>query len=141
MAGRPKPPICPGCGKAMYKAPLEAKGKSVKKEWPYAYCRNASCGLFGKNQSLADGNHQSTQSKVLSPATSALPLPEEHPAVKKARRRIGEAIRGKKSVAPNMVGLALTVMAQEIGSFKAANALIDDFGLADLYGIQKIETD
>lgn len=44
----PKHPPCPECGRAMYKT--MTVGKAVKKDDPWAFCRNKDCGLFGKNQ-------------------------------------------------------------------------------------------
>lgn len=70
-------------------------------------------------------------------------LVAEHPAVEKARARISQIIRGNGAgpLDANMVGLALTLLSQQVGSFKAANALIDDFDLNKEYGIQKIDVD
>lgn len=41
----PKHPSCPGCGKAVYKA--FEKGKVVKKDDPWEFCRNAECPYAG----------------------------------------------------------------------------------------------
>ena len=42
--GRPKQPKCPECKKALYKSIVS---QSVKKEWPYVYCRNEECKCHG----------------------------------------------------------------------------------------------
>ena len=69
------------------------------------------------------------------------PLPIQPPAVKIARERIRAAISTGGDMAPSMIGLALAVLAQEIGSHKAANQLIKDFNLTGKYGIHEVETD
>jgi hypothetical protein len=48
MAGRPKQPPCPKCGKALYKRP---DAGSVNTTDPYGWCRNEACETFGTDQS------------------------------------------------------------------------------------------
>lgn len=133
--GRPKAPPCPSCGKALYKHP--DKGTPVKKHWPYAWCRNEACELHNKDQSAAKKAPKRKKQKA-PPREAPKPLPVEPEAVKAAREKI-KAVVGDG--APNLIGLALAVLAQEIGSFKAANQLIDDFKLTESFGVQKLDVD
>lgn len=49
LPGRHPPhPRCPACGKAVYKSPEPA---AVKREDPWAWCRNAACENFGRDLS------------------------------------------------------------------------------------------
>lgn len=136
--GRPKAPSCPGCGKALYKHP--EKGARVKKHWAYSWCRNEACDLHGKDQSASKPAKKRKKQKA-PPIEAPKPLPTEPESVKKARERISKAIKGGGNLAPNVIGLALTVLAQEIGSFKAANQLIEDFNLTETFGIQPLDLD
>lgn len=90
---------------------------------------------------MSEGEQPAKRKKQKAPPIESTPkpLPVELPSVKAARERIKKAI-GSGS-APNVVGLALSVLAQEIGSYKAANQIIDDFNLTEAFGIQKIGTD
>jgi len=141
------------CGKAMYKwmgKHAEHANKSPSPAMPYAYCRNAKCELFGANQSEATPQKvpkgkRKAKSKPQRPLCAgcgkvecACP-PEEHEAVTKARARIRQTLGGNGAYAHSMIGLTLTVMAQEIGNKSIANQLIDEYKLTELFGITKIE--
>jgi hypothetical protein len=60
MAGRPKQPPCPKCGKALYKRP---DAGSVNTTDPYGWCRNTSCETFGTDQSGASRFDKKAASK------------------------------------------------------------------------------
>ena len=133
--GRPKAPPCPKCGKALYKHP--EKGTRVKKHWPYAWCRNDKCKLHGKDQTQIKPVRKRKKQKAPDPTWKPTSLPiAESEAIKQARDRISKAIGGGP---PPAVALALAVLAQEIGSYKAASQIIDDFDLTTKFGIQKVD--
>lgn len=128
--GRPKPPACDKCGKALYKSPKHSRVPIASKKMPYAFCRNELCDNFGVDQ------HGQDRAKWVQG-----PIQSESQLVKKARGRIETAIQGNPDLAPNVVGLALALLAQSMGSNRAANALIDQYELTKLYGVQKIDAD
>lgn len=132
--GRPKAPPCPGCGKALYKHP--EKGTRVKKSWPYAWCRNEKCELHGKDQTRTKPVRKRKKQKAPAPDWEPKALMAEPEAVKKARVAITNAIGDGP---PPAIGLAIAVLAQEIGSHKAANQIIDDFDLTTKFGIPKVD--
>lgn len=70
------------------------------------------------------------------PAASTEPV-----SVAKARQRIRGLIAGARGDAPPAaVHLVLALVNQETGNHKAANAIIDEFQLDKLFGIQKVTT-
>jgi len=106
----------------MYKA--LAKGVSVKKTAPWAYCRNKKCELHGVNQ-------------VGEAPEPIQPEPVEEPlVVREARERIQKALAVDKGQ-DNLIGLTLAVLAQEMGHNDMANQMIDEYSLTERFGIQK----
>lgn len=154
MKGRhPVHPKCPGCGRSMYKA--SEKGAKVKKTDPWRYCRNKACDLFGVDQSVKKGKRTS---KASSPAVKkrkpgpepasesvAREMPEkqppkvEHFAVVQARERIRRALESDDGQERSIIGLTLAMLAQEIGHREFADVLIDEYDLAERFGILKSE--
>ena len=155
----PKHPSCPECGKALYKAAV--KGTQVKKADPWAFCRNAKCKLCGVNQVTANGGHAVAVTPTKAkPPKKPEPAPEPRPthtkrsaeppsspgdepeAVHKARFRIREVLRralAGTDATPTTVGITLALVSQETGNHAAANAIIDEYKLTELLGIQKQE--
>lgn len=163
--GRPAQPKCPSCGKALYKHLPDAslpKGKytSVKKADPYAFCRNVKCELHGdirqtklklepahkdakakakpKRKRTRAKPKQTHKQKPLCEDCGRLKCVCEPEMIKKARVRIRNAIGGGDH-ARNAIGLALAIVAQEMGSNDVASKLIKEFNLTELYGIQPVE--
>jgi len=160
MPGRPKHPPCPKCGKILFK---RMDPGSVRKTAPWAYCRNEMCERYGANQSkdeaLREVNNQVASSgkpkpkgspelkkalKTLLPkpkpkpkASTAEPVKTEPEAIQKARLRIREALAINGTYSKAVIGLTLTIIAQEMKSHDFANRLIDEFDLAKVYGIEK----
>jgi hypothetical protein len=135
---------------------------SVRKTAPWAYCRNENCERRGVNQSkdeaLRELNKQVASSgkskpkpkgspelkkalKTLLPKAKPKPKPEpvktEPEAIQKARLRIREALAINGTYSKAVIGLTLTIIAQEMKSHEFANRLIDEFDLAKVYGIEK----
>lgn len=157
----PKHPPCPECGKALYKAAV--KGTQVKKADPWAFCRNAKCKLCGMNQAersaerardLAKQQKRKAKTEVPEPPPKPKPThtkkPAETPskpgdepeAVHRARFRIREVLRkalAGTDATPTTIGITLALVSQETGNHAAANAIIDEYKLTDLLGIQKQE--
>lgn len=159
----PKHPPCPECGKALYKAAV--KGTQVKKADPWAFCRNANCKLCGMNQVTASDGHgvaitakPKPKPEASKPPSKPPPKPkpthtkqpekppeptgDEPEAVHKARFRIREVLRkalAGTDATPTTVGITLALVSQETGNHAAANAIIDEYKLTDLLGIQKQE--
>jgi hypothetical protein len=117
-------PKCPKCGKALYKA--KDKGKQVKKEDPWAYCRNVKCELYGVDQSLSE-------------STPLLQIPQvvEPEFVHQARQNIKRMYSLDDSSHRNAIYLALVILAQELGHQQIANQLIDKYCLTEQFGILK----
>lgn len=68
---------------------------------------------------------------------AAAPAPDESPAVEKARGRIAKALEAvEKTYSKHVIGLTLAIVSQEMGSHEAANALIAEYDLKRLYGIE-----
>lgn len=132
--GRPKAPPCPACGKALYKHP--DKGERTKKSWPYSWCRNESCQLFGQDQTPTKKVQKRAKQKA-PPVEPIKPLVVESPAVKSARKAISDVVKAN----PSAIAMTCAIMAQELGSVTAANQIIDQFKLTDAFGIQKLELD
>lgn len=64
--------------------------------------------------------------------------PGEPPAVAKARARIRALLESVTKDAPKVsVGLVLAILNQETGNHKAANQLIDDFKLDQVFGLER----
>lgn len=57
--------------------------------------------------------------------------------VKQARDRIKRALTQNGQYTPNLIGLVLTMLAQELDNNEIANKLIDDYNLSARYGIHK----
>lgn len=143
----PKHPPCPSCSRALYKSPV--KGAAVKKSDPWAFCRNKKCASFERNlaerttapQELAPDKHteRAVKSRANGKATIIPSPPDEPVPVQKARARIREllakVVEGKT---PTTVGITLALVSQETGNHAAANALIDEYNLSGLLGIQKV---
>jgi len=108
----------------MYKA--LAKGTSVKKNDPWAYCRNAKCSLCGVNQA------EQEQPPVQPDPESV----EEPVVVRKARERIQKALKADQGQ-DNLIGLTLAILAQEMGHSEIADQMIDEYSLTERFGIQK----
>lgn len=63
---------------------------------------------------------------------------EEPDAIREARKRLRTLITHATAGAPRpSVGLVLAIVNQETGNHAAANALIDEYSLERLFGIQK----
>jgi len=200
MAGRPKQPPCPACGKILFKhmpdPELQAAGKyrSVKKSDPYAFCRNPDCEAHGDirekgytaPEAPSEGQHAETQQggkkqtkpkgkvKIKSktreaageaareakkaPSKSEKPAPRplceicgrvecicdkvpdnEPEAVTKARSRIRRALQQNGNYTHNIIGLVLTMLAQELGNKDIADQLIDEYKLTQRFGILKTD--
>ena len=142
MKAHPKHPRCPSCGMAMYKSSI--KGKQVKASDHWAFCRSQKCALVARNQA-ANGHDFSPKPKLkakarartqVSPQASA-----ESDSVAKARARVRELVSKAvpEGTAKATVGIVLALVSQETGNHRAANALIDEYGLADALGISKVE--
>lgn len=155
--GRPKHPPCPECGKAMYK---QMGAQPVTKDDPWAYCRNKSCKLYAKDQSK--GAPRPKLSLAPPPQEDAAPVVKSSPfkeinealkkrdlaksdakvanepeEIKRARARIKEALAANGTYTKAVVGLTLTLVAQEMNSHEIADRLIEEFDLTTLYGIEK----
>lgn len=61
----------------------------------------------------------------------------ESEQVRQARDRIKRALIQDGDYTHNLIGLVLTMLAQELGNNGIANQLIDDYNLSDRYGIHK----
>ncbi len=151
--GRPHQPKCPKkCGKAFYKR--MDKGQ-VRKSDPYAWCRNKKCSEYNQDQTGGQSRFKPIPVKVKGiviktihcppdPIEQAVKKamkedPEQEPeAVTKARNRIRDVLKAVEAkFGTNAVGLALAIVSQETGSDEAANALIAEYRLSELYGIQQ----
>lgn len=156
--GRPKHPPCPACGKALYK---QMDGSSVAKEAPWAFCRNKACKKYAANQAEASAPKVAPLKLVKPlaklPAASKAPPPapgnpfkemaeslakakkpaEEPEEIKRARARIKAALAVNGTYTKAVVGLTLTIVAQELGDKEIADRLIDEFKLTETYGIEK----
>lgn len=167
MSAHAAHPRCPECGKAMYKwmgKHADHANKPPKKVDPYAYCRNVKCEMAGKNQAEANeaaagpkpkGKPKAEskgKTKRQEKASSEQPQkqlcetcghlecvcpPVEPEAVIKARGRIKKALNGDNDYDHNVIGLALTILAQELGNKVIADQLIDEYKLTERFGIQK----
>lgn len=102
----PKHPPCTGCGKALYKT--MTKGKAVKKDDPWAFCRNEQCELHGKDQSAsaeaapaaAEEPAKKTAPKAAAatkaaPAAKTAPKAAPAPAAKPAGKPVAAAAPAK----------------------------------------------
>jgi hypothetical protein len=132
------------CGRALYKAPK--KGDRVLSGAPWAFCRNEACSLFGTNQStpqepLTAETHKEVRSRA--PLRRGLkrrsvPLRNEPDAISKARVRIRTLVADvTKGVDKNAVQLVLAILNQEIGHKGAANSIIDEYRLDEIFGLQR----
>lgn len=65
-------------------------------------------------------------------------LPTEPEAVTQARARIRKAIADAGPYSQNVIGLALSIVAQELGSHEVANELINEFQLTKQFGIMPV---
>lgn len=138
---RPRHPKCPACGKAMYK---QMGGKRVKVTAPWAFCRNKNCDLFGKNQTAPTRPpRQKARASKPELAPASVPMEPrkangaEPESLQKARARIRKAISDGGEYSQNVIGLTLTIVAQEMGSNEVADKLIDEYKLTKLFGIRK----
>jgi hypothetical protein len=84
-------------------------------------------------------NHAPGTKCVICDAVTPLPAPEsdEPKAVREARERIRKAVLNGGQYSHNVIGLALTIVAQEMGGNKIANQLIDEYKLTEMFGIEK----
>lgn len=63
---------------------------------------------------------------------------EEPEAIAKARARLKVLLKQATDGAPDQsIGLVLAILNQETGNTKAANVLIDDYGLEKAFGLKK----
>src|SRR5690606_6326400 len=150
-------PRCPGCKKALYKA--LKKGSKVKPSDPFAFCRNSSCGLHGRDlskgsapEALAvrhgsktkrwarpsprDGG-QEFRSKAAEQAEEKKAEPVPPPSVlEETRRRLRNFVDligfPKNSV---INGLFLALLCQELEEDEAARVLAKKHGLEAVFGI------
>lgn len=134
--GRPQQPKCPGCKKALYK---RMDSGQVKKADPYAWCRNKKCIAYNSDQSSGATRFQALNGVQPEPEPfkAEVDFPAEPEAVSKARARIRSVLDATEAkFGSNAVGLALAIVSQETGNHEAANALINEYKLAEQYGIQ-----
>lgn len=162
MPGHPKHPRCPKCGKMMFK---RMDAGRVRKTEPWAFCRNEKCERYGANQAKDEALRELNKQIAASGKTKTKPkaspelkkafktlLPKSKPkpekptaplkkaepeAIQKARLRIREALAINGTYSKAVIGLTLTIIAQEMKSHDFANRLIDEFDLAKVYGIEK----
>jgi hypothetical protein len=120
---------------------------------PYAWCRNPACKHYNKDQTGksrfnpldSDGVPKRTKKprKAVAktppePKSEPIEPPDTEPeAVQKARARIKAVLDATEAqFSPGHVGLALAIVSQETGNDEAANSLIHEYNLTELYGIQ-----
>jgi hypothetical protein len=77
---------------------------------------------------------------VSSKSKTASAEPPELAKVQKARARIRRLVERTTSNAPRLaVSLVLALINQETGNHRAANEIIDEFGLEKRFGLQKFD--
>jgi len=147
--GRPKQPTCPHCKRPLFK---RMDAGQVQKSDPYSWCRNKSCAWYNKSQTddssftplPGDGSgckrlkkkKLRKKVKATKKAIAAKPKQTEAEPVTKARERIKRVLEAaEKQYGANAIGLALAIVSQETGNQKAANLLIEEYNLIELYGI------
>jgi hypothetical protein len=122
----------------MYKT--MTKGLSVKKSWPWAFCRNKECPEYGENQfakSTQPPDMPNCPCHIIEVAEELAAADTGEPdALKKARQRIKQAM-GTDCDQYHVIGLAIAILIQEMGQPKIANSLIDEYGLEAQFGIKK----
>ena len=90
----PPHPKCPECGKAMYKAMY---GRAVKKEDAWAFCRNPSCSLCGKDQSgTAPEEYQASGEKEWRKSRAEIKKKREEAAKAKGKKKSKEKTPAKE---------------------------------------------
>lgn len=146
MGTHPKHPTCPGCGFALYKTP--DKGQPSKKGAPWKFCRNARCVLRrapGQPELLSFNGGKSAKTKAKARAKAAAKrasvAPGEPEPIAKARARIKKLVGSlvPEGTEAASVGIVLALLSQETGNQEAANHLIEQYGLTQRFGIQKVE--
>lgn len=151
-----------GCGKALYK---RMDSGTVRPDDSYAWCRNQGCAHYNIPQAKSrfhpiaqvkltpvvepvpvskksavkpkakPKGDLGQLSKLIDSAPTLL-APTENAVVLTARERIQQVIAGvEQAYSRNIIGLALAIVAQELGSYDAANKLIEEYKLQELYGI------
>lgn len=97
----PPHPRCPKCEKAMYKTMV--KGKPVKKEDPWAFCRHPDCELYGVDQSGEAAEENMLDGKAAKKAAKA---PAKAPA-KKVAKKVAKDKKGGKDKKGDKIKKAL----------------------------------
>jgi len=155
--GRPKQPKCPHCKKPLFK---RMDAGQVQKTDPYGWCRNEACDWFNKSQTdepsftplppgatpktggctrVKKGRKPAPKARKAKPKAEP-PRPGETEAVTKARARIRSVVDAAEAqFGANTIGLALAIVSQETGNQDAANLLIKEYNLTELFGIQPLE--
>jgi hypothetical protein len=155
-----KHPPCPRCGKAMYKT--SAVGKPSRKSDPYAFCRNDKCkysiykGSKAEREKVSSAAKQSVVEKHDQPKeTKAEPLktkrrarpaseaatPPEPFVIAETRAKVKLVLaRAIPEETPKVaIGLMLAVLNHELGSYEAANSIIRQYQLGQLFGFEEFE--
>jgi hypothetical protein len=83
--GRPKPPRCPECGKALYRT-LEARRK--RNTDFYIYCRNAECNVYGDIRESGYTEYAKKESFRISRPEKVVKTDEKNDSIKDTRKRI-----------------------------------------------------
>lgn len=158
----PPHPKCPTCGRAMYKSPT--KGAKVRKADPWAFCRNETCQKCGVDQALegpklTPGVAKEMERRVAAPAPASdkprakgrrklkrrsvpsagvPPTKAEPETIRKARARIRIIVQSVvKDKERSAVQLVLAMMNQETGNTQAANLIISEYKLDELFGLKR----
>lgn len=133
-------PRC-ACGRPLFKA--AKAGARVSKSDPYLYCRSATCSEARPDvQALPSAEYVAKQPATRALASRKKSLPTsavqgEAPQIAKARARIRELLAtvAPKGTPRSAVGLVLALVTQETGDKAAANALIREHNLEELFGL------
>jgi hypothetical protein len=151
MNRHPPHPKCPSCGRALYKSAL--KGGKVAKGDPWAFCRNEACVHHGVNQTMPRPTSPPSAGSELGKQTTTVkhthrrlrrrtvpaptPMSKEPDTIRNARQRIRSIV---KSVVHDKersaVQLVLAMVNQETGNTAAANCIIKEYRLDELFGLK-----
>lgn len=160
----PAHPKC-SCGRALYKS--ATKGAKVGKSDPWAFCRNEACPKCGVDQAaegpkltpgvakeVARRKAETTPATAPSgkprakgrrkirrrtvPAPGVPPTQSEPLAVQKARERIRGIVQSLvQDKERSAVQLVLAMVNQETGNTAAANLIIAEYKLDELFGLKR----
>jgi hypothetical protein len=89
--GRPKPPRCPECGKALYRT-MEAGSK--RNTDFYVYCRNGECAIYGDirkygyTEELKKANSNNTAEKAVKTDSKSRPTSSTRKERKRKRKAV-----------------------------------------------------